>query len=81
MPLAECVGDATPVGFGLGRSALRVGHHHQTVGEGPAARGWDRHRHRHPFTVEMPQQAGLPRKISVAALAETDHPTCHISAQ
>src|SRR5207249_4247941 len=34
-------------------------------------RGRDRHRHRHPFTVEVPQQVGLPREISVAALAET----------
>ena len=71
MQLAQCVGDATPVGFSLGRSALHVGHHHQTVGEVPAVRGRDRHRHRHPFTVEVSQQVGLPREISVAALAET----------
>ena len=66
-----CVGDASPVGFGLGRSALHVGHHHQTAGEVPAVRGRDRHRHRHPFTAKVPQQAGLPREISVTALAET----------
>jgi len=71
MQTAERAGDATPVGFGLGRSALHVGHHHQTVGEVPAVRGRDRHWHRHPFTVEVSQQAGLPREISVAALAET----------
>jgi hypothetical protein len=71
MQLAECVGDATPVGFGLGRSALHVGHQHQTVGEVPAVRSRDRHRHRHPCTVEVSQQVGLPREISVAALAET----------
>ena len=71
MQLAECVGDATPVGFGLGRSALHVGHHHQTVGEVPAVRGRDRHRHRHPFMVEVSQQVGLPREISVAPGTET----------
>ena len=53
--LAECVGDATPVGLRFGRSALHVGHHDQTVCEVPAVRGWDRHRHRHPFTVEVSQ--------------------------
>lgn len=71
MRLAECAGDAAPAGFGLGRSALHVGHHHQTAGKVPAVRGRDRHRHRHPFTVQMSQQAGLPGEISVAALAET----------
>src|SRR5215469_3661518 len=71
MQLAECVGDATPVGFGLGRSALHVGHHYQTVDEMPAVRGRDRYRHRHPFSVEVPQQVGLPCEISVAALTET----------
>jgi len=68
---AECAGDATPVGFGLGRSALHVGHHHQTVGEVPAVRSRDRHRHRHPFTVQLPQQVGLPREIRFAASTET----------
>ena len=71
MQLAECVGDATPVGFGLGRSALHVGHHNQTVGEVPAVCGRDRLWHRHPFSVEVSQQAGLPGEVSVAALAET----------
>jgi hypothetical protein len=68
--LAECVGDATPVGLRFGQSALHVGHHDQTVCEVPAVRGWDRHRHRHPFTVEVSQQLGLPREVGVAALAE-----------
>ena len=71
MQLAERAGDATPVGFGLGRSALHVGQHHQAVDEMPAVRGRDRHRHRHPRTVEVPQQVSLPCEISVAALAET----------
>jgi hypothetical protein len=71
---AECAGDATPIGFGLGRSALHVGHHHQTVDKVPAVPGRDRHRHRHSFTVEMSHQVGLPYEISVAALAETTDP-------
>ena len=71
MQLAQHVGHTTPVGLRLGRSALHVGHHHQTVSEQPASRRRDRHRHRQPFTVEMPQQIGLPREISVAAGAET----------
>jgi len=68
--LAECVGDATPVGLRFGRSAFHVGHHDQTVGEVPAVNGRDRHRHRHPFTVEVSQQLGLPREVGVAAVAE-----------
>ncbi len=68
--LAECVGDATPVGLRFGRSALHVGHYDQTVGKVPAIGGRDRHRHRHPFTVEVSQQPGLPREVGVAAPAE-----------
>ena len=68
--LAECVGDATPVGLRFGRPALHVGHHDQTVDEVPAVHGRDRHRHRHPFTIEVPQQLGLPREVGVAAPAE-----------
>src|SRR5215469_15183919 len=71
MEPAERAGDATPVGFGLGRFALHVAHHHQAVSEVPAVRSRDRYRHRHPFTVEVAQQSGLPGEISVAALAET----------
>jgi hypothetical protein len=71
MQLSECHGDATPVGFGLGRSALHVGHYHQTVGEVPTVCGRDRLWHRHPFSVQVLQQVGLPREINVAALAET----------
>ena len=68
--LVECVGDATPVGLRFGRSALHVGHHDQSFGEVPAVHGRDRHRHRHPCTVEVSQQVGLPREVGVAALAE-----------
>jgi hypothetical protein len=64
MQLAEHIGDAPPVGFGLGRSALHVGHHHQAAVEVPAARGRDRHGHRHPFT-------GVGR---VRLLADGDRP-------
>jgi hypothetical protein len=54
----------------LGRPALHVGHHDQAVDEAPTVHGRDRHRHRHPFTVEVSQQLGLPRQIRAAALAE-----------
>jgi hypothetical protein len=52
MQLSERAGDTTPVGLRLGRSALHVGHHDHTVGEVSAVHGWDRHRYRHPLTVE-----------------------------
>jgi hypothetical protein len=68
--LAECVGDATPVGLRFGRPALYVRHHDQTACEISAVRGRDRHRHRHPFTVEVSQQLGFPREVDLAALAE-----------
>ena len=71
MQLAERVGHATPVGLRLGRSALHVGHHHQTVGEQPAVRRRDRHRHGQTFTVEVLEELGLPREISVAPGTET----------
>src|SRR5579859_4071983 len=71
MQLAERVGDTTPVGLRLGRSALHIAHHHQTFGEQPAVRSRDRHRHRQPCAVEVSQQLGLPREVSVAAGAET----------
>ena len=71
MQPAERVGHATPVGLRLGRSALHVGHHHQTVGEQPAVRRRDRHRHGQTFTVEVLEELGLPREVSVAPGAET----------
>src|SRR5438552_17240662 len=71
MQLAKRVGHATPVGLRLGRSALHVGHHHDTVGEQPAVRGRDRHRHGQTFTVEVLEELDLPREISVAPGAET----------
>jgi len=71
MQLAKRVGHATPVGFRLGRSTLQVGHHHQTVGEQPAARRRDRHRHGQTFTVEVLEELGLPREISVSPGTET----------
>ena len=37
---AERVGHATPVGLGLGRSALHVRHHHQAVGERAVRPSW-----------------------------------------
>src|SRR5262249_20864759 len=55
----------------LGRSALHVGHHHQTVGEQPAVRRRERHRHGQTFTVEVLEELGLPREISVAPGTET----------
>ena len=35
------------------------------------ARRWDRHRHGQTFAVEVVEQLGLPREISVAPRAET----------
>src|SRR5207249_11879231 len=64
-------GHATPVGLRLGRSASDVGHHHYTVGEQPASRGRDRRRHGQTFTVEVLEELGFPREISVAPRAET----------
>ena len=61
MQPAERVGHATPVGLRLGRSALHVCHHHQTVREQPAVRRRDRHRHGQTFTVEVLEELGLPR--------------------
>ena len=71
MQPAERVGHATPVGLRLGRSALHVCHHHQTVHEQPAVRRRDRHRHGQTFTVEVLEELGLPREISVAPGTET----------
>ena len=71
MQPAERVGHATPVGFRLGRFALHVCHHHQTVYEQPAVRRRDRHRHGQTFTVEVLEELGLPREISVAPGTET----------
>ena len=73
MQLAERVGHATPVSFRLGRSALHVGHHHKTVGEVPAVRCGDRHRHGQTFSVEVVEERGLPRQIYVASPAKTSH--------
>src|SRR5215831_2134031 len=71
MELAERVRHATPVGLRLGRAALHVGHHHQTVGEQPAGRRRDRHRHGQTCMVEVLEECGLPREISVAPGTET----------
>jgi hypothetical protein len=48
-----------------------VGHHHQTFGEKPAVRRRDRQRHGQTFTVEVLEELGLPREISVAPGTET----------
>ena len=61
----------TPVALRLGRSALHVGHHHQTVGEQPAVRSRDRHRHGQTFTIKVLEELGLPREISVAPGTQT----------
>ena len=45
MQLAERAGNAAPISLRLGRPALHIGHHHQTVDEQPAVRRRDRHRH------------------------------------
>src|SRR5262249_49301646 len=71
MQPAERVGHATPVRLRLRRSALHVCHHHQTVREQPAVRRRDRHRHGQTFTVEVFEELGLPREISVAPGTET----------
>ncbi len=71
MQLAEHASHATPVGLRLGRSAIQVGHHHKTVGEQPAVCSRDRHRHGQTFTVEVLEEFGLPREISVAPGAQT----------
>jgi hypothetical protein len=70
MQLAERAGHATPVGLRPGRSALQVGHHHQPVGEQPAVRRRDRHRHGQTFPVKVLEELGLPREISVTPGAE-----------
>jgi hypothetical protein len=70
MQLAERVGYATPVSLCLGRSALHVGHHHQTVGEQPSIRRWDRHRHGQAVTVEVMEEVGLPCEIGVPSGAK-----------
>jgi hypothetical protein len=67
MQLAERVSYPTPVGRCLGRPAVHVGHDHQTVGEQPAIRGWDRHRHGQAVTVEVLEELGLPGEIGVAS--------------
>jgi hypothetical protein len=71
MQPAERVGHATPVGLPLRRSALYVCHHHQTVREQPAVSCWDWHRHGQTFTVEVLEERGLPREISIAPRTET----------
>jgi hypothetical protein len=71
MQLTDCAGHATPVGLRLGRPALHVCHHYQTVCEQPAVRRRDRHRHGQTFTVEVLEELGLPREISVAPGTET----------
>src|SRR5690242_4474951 len=71
MQPAERVGYATPVSLRLGRFAVYVCHHHQTVREQPAIRRRDRHRHAETFTVEVLEELGLPREISVAPGTET----------
>ena len=52
---AERVVHATPVGLRLGRSALHVCHHHQSVREQPSVRRRDRHWHAQTFTIEVLQ--------------------------
>jgi hypothetical protein len=71
MQPAEHVGHATPVGLRLGRSALHVCHHQQTVREQPAVCRRDRHRHGQTFTIEVLEERGLPPEISVAPRTET----------
>jgi hypothetical protein len=71
MQLAERAGHATLVGRRLGRSAIQIGHHHQTVDEQSTVRRRDRHRHGQTFTVEVLEELGLPREISVAPGTET----------
>jgi hypothetical protein len=71
MQPTERVGHATPVGLRLGRSALYICHHDQTVREQPTVRRRDRHRHGQTFTVEVLEELGLPREIRVAPGTET----------
>jgi hypothetical protein len=71
MQPAEHARHASPITLRLGRPALDVRHHHQAVGEEPAVRRRDRHRHRQTLTVEVAEQVDLPPEIGVAPHAET----------
>src|SRR4051794_10809572 len=71
MQLAQHIGHATPIGLRLGRSALHVCHHHETVREQAAVRRRDRPWHGQTLTVEVLEELGLPREISVAPGTET----------
>jgi hypothetical protein len=68
---AERIGHSTPVGLRLRRSAVHVGHHHQTVGEKPAVGRRDRYRYGQAFTIEVLEKLHLPREIGVAPATET----------
>jgi hypothetical protein len=71
MQLAERVGHATPIGLGLGRPTIQVGHHHQTLGEQSTVRSRDRHRNGQTSAVEVLEELGLPREVGVAPGAKT----------
>src|SRR5690348_1353139 len=70
MQSTELGGHAAPVGLCLGRSALHVRHHYQTVREQPSVRRRDRHWYGQTFSVEVSEEFGLPREISITSLAE-----------
>ena len=70
MQFAKRVGHATPVCLRLGRSALHVFHHHQTVHEEPAVSRRDRHWNAHACTFEVLDQLGFPFEVGVGPAAE-----------
>jgi hypothetical protein len=71
MQPAERGGHAAPVGLRLGRSALNVRHHYQTVRKQPSVCRRDRHWYGQTFTVKVLEEFRLPREIRITPLAET----------
>ena len=59
----QCCVEVDAISGGTGR--------HHTIGEQPTVRRRNRQRHGQTFTVEVLEQPGLPRKISVAAGTQT----------
>lgn len=71
MQLSERVRHSAPVIRRFGWTAMDVGHDHQAVDEQPAVGGRDRYRNSQTLVVEVLEELGLPRKISIAAGPET----------
>jgi hypothetical protein len=73
MQPTERLGHTTPVGLCLGQLTLHERHHHHTVREQPAVRRRDRYRHGQTLAIEVLEELGLPREISIAPGPETTH--------